>query len=450
MTIRYVRSGAGGAGTGADWANAFTTLTLAYAGGAAGDTFYVSADHNENTGASVTLQMPGSSAGVNAAPSFTICANHLGSVPPVSADLRTTAQVFGGTTVSGGNTLTINGSGYFYGIKFNGGGSGGTGRLQILALIGWQRYDSCEIGQASNSNMIFGNVSISQPLSLEFYNTNLRFANVAATITLEGVPFIWRGGTVLGTMPDILIGKLSGGSGATVGYNAILEGLDLSPLGSGKTLFGIGASFPNSGKLLVKDCVINAAVTLAQAPNGQQGPQTYWNRVGASGARPGNGMMMYGGSQVDETTIVRSGGASDGTTNYSWNITTSANSTWYFPFVSEPIAVWIDTAGVSKTVTIEGVWSGGAVPNNDDIWAIASYLGSASTPQSSVISGGKADVLATGTALSSSLETWASSPGTAFKMALTFTPQQKGWAYLYVKAAKASTTFYIDPKVAVA
>ena len=32
MALKYVRSGAGGAGTGADWNNAYTTLTLAFAG----------------------------------------------------------------------------------------------------------------------------------------------------------------------------------------------------------------------------------------------------------------------------------------------------------------------------------------------------------------------------------------------------------------------------------
>jgi hypothetical protein len=31
-------------------------------------------------------------------------------------------------------------------------------------------------------------------------------------------------------------------------------------------------------------------------------------------------------------------------------------------------------------------------------------------------------------------------------MSVTFTPQQKGAVTIYVKAAKASSTFYIDPK----
>jgi hypothetical protein len=29
-----------------------------------------------------------------------------------------------------------------------------------------------------------------------------------------------------------------------------------------------------------------------------------------------------------------------------------------------------------------------------------------------------------------------------------FTPQQKGWIFVRVKAAKASSTFYVDPKIA--
>jgi hypothetical protein len=90
MTAYYVRSGAAGAGTGADWTNAYTTLAAAFSGKAAGDIFYVSEDHAESS--SSTILSLGS-AGTLGNPVQVLCVNHSGSVPPVTADLRTTATI---------------------------------------------------------------------------------------------------------------------------------------------------------------------------------------------------------------------------------------------------------------------------------------------------------------------------------------------------------------------
>src|SRR5258708_39638600 len=118
MTNVYVRSGATGAGTGTDWANAYATLTLALSGKAAGDVFYIAHDHAESTATAVTLTSPGT----NANPCYFYCVNSAGSVPPASADLRTTATV----TTTGNNNLTLAGTwGEIYGIIFTA-GSGGT------------------------------------------------------------------------------------------------------------------------------------------------------------------------------------------------------------------------------------------------------------------------------------------------------------------------------------
>ena len=68
------------------------------------------------------------------------------------------------------------------------------------------------------------------------------------------------------------------------------------------------------------------------------------------------------------------------------------------------------------------------------------------SPQGSVISSGKASILATNAANSSDSSAWGGST-TAFKMAVTFTPQLAGYLNVRVMAAKALTsTFYIDPK----
>jgi len=95
----YVWSGATGAGTGADWANAYVNLQTAFSGKTAGDVFYVAHDHVQTQASALAL----TSVGTEAAPSRVYCVDRAGSVPPVEADLRTTAQI--STTVASAITL---------------------------------------------------------------------------------------------------------------------------------------------------------------------------------------------------------------------------------------------------------------------------------------------------------------------------------------------------------
>src|SRR4051812_1694563 len=111
MANVYVRSAAAGTGTGADWTNAFTTLAAALTAGAAGDSFWVSEDHAETGTSAKTMTSPGTVSN----PCFVYCVDHSGSVPPVSADLRTTATI---TTTSTGD-MTTAGSMYVYGTIFS-------------------------------------------------------------------------------------------------------------------------------------------------------------------------------------------------------------------------------------------------------------------------------------------------------------------------------------------
>ena len=223
-----------------------------------------------------------------------------------------------------------------------------------------------------------------------------------------------------------------------------LEGVDLSAFGSGITLFGAGA---NSGVVTLKDCRLGASVTIATTPITPAG-RILVIRSDSSGTNYRQESYDYAGAQTVETTIVRTGGASDGTTAISWKLVTTANSKWMLPFEAIPIAVWNGTTGSSITVTLFGVWGGGAVPNNDDIWMDVEYLGASGNPKGSFVSASKADFLATGSPLTSDSSTWGGST-TKFKMSVTFTPQQIGIIYIYVKVARASSTFYIDPKVTV-
>ena len=114
-----------------------------------------------------------------------------------------------------------------------------------------------------------------------------------------------------------------------------------------------------------------------------------------------------------------------------------------------PISVWNDDTGGTKTITVEGIWGGGAVPDNNDIWIEVEYLGSASEPEGLV-----------------RVERRRDHPDDAVELCLfvrdlgrldheiqdertTGTIQQKGPITVHVFAALPSSTFYIDPKLTV-
>ncbi len=433
MANVYVRSGAGGAATGADWANAYLTLAAATAAKAAGDVFWVAADHAETQASVITITAPGTVT----SPNQILCAVHTGSVPPVSADLRTTATI----STTGANSITLNGFFYCYGITFqpNSAAAGGGGGVVLAATAGnQQQYKNCAFRMLSTaaSNITMGNQTY-----LRLDNCTARWGHASGFISLGRSRFEWVNTPTAidaaGTLPTTLFSN-----GGTSPLLVMLEGVDLSAL-SAKTIF---SSFAAPVNALLKDCKLPASITIsaAQAGGVGQGDVTLI-RCDSGAVNYRNEKHNYAGAQTTETTIVRTGGASDGTQSVAFKVITTANSRWADPFTCIPITIWNDTSGSSVTATVYGIWGGGAVPNKEDIWIDVEYLGSALTPQGSFISSGNADILATA-ANTSDASVWGGST-TAFKMAVTFTPGMKGPLTVYVRCAKLSSTFYIDPKV---
>src|SRR4029077_11821519 len=106
-------SGAGGAGNGSSWANAFLTLAAANAFPiAAGDTLLVGDDHAEWTSGSVTVSLP--SFGVSTTPNNIIVVDHTKPSPSIPADLKIGA--YGAGSLSASGNINFNFSGYVYGL----------------------------------------------------------------------------------------------------------------------------------------------------------------------------------------------------------------------------------------------------------------------------------------------------------------------------------------------
>lgn len=437
MADRYVWSGAAGAGTGADWANAHTTLAAAITAGAAGDRYLVAHDHAESTAAAVTLTFKGTSA----SPDRALCVNRAGSVPPVAADLRTTAVA----AVSGGNNFLIGGVAYIYGIIFEcGSGSAATVFLGSGQTSGsLQVFDNCLFSILST-----GVASRITPVNsangrVRYLNCTVKFAAVAQAIRNAAGSFQWgnNGTSILAagsSIPTSLVILYSHGV-------MRFEGLDLSSLGAGNTIFD---AIPGANSISMVNCKLGASVTVAVAPADIY--QGYVDVIGcdSGGTVARNERYHYTGTLTTETTIVRTGGASAGTTAYTWKVAATANNERDFAFETFEGALWNSTGGSPKTLTVHIV-TDNVTLTDAEIWLEVEYLGSSAAPIASLIADAPATVLSAAANQAASTATWITT-GLATpvkqKLEVTFTPQMAGPIRWRVKVAKPSTTVYICPK----
>src|SRR5688572_30908470 len=120
----------------------------------------------------------------------------------------------------------------------------------------------------------------------------------------------------------------------------------------------------------------------------------------------------FSGSVKYETTIVRTGGASDGATPISWKMASNADAEYPISTLESPeIVRWNDGVGSSKTVTVEVVHdsqgSGTSSKLTDaEAWLEVQYLGTSGFPISTHISDAKATPMSAAADQTDSSETW--------------------------------------------
>lgn len=440
MANLYVRSTDGSdADNGTTWALAKATLKGAAAIDSAGDTIYVSQDHAESTASAVTIAL----AGTLASPTILICGND--AAEPSTA-LATTATV----STTGASNLTITGVAYVYGITFSCGTTSSATSLVLAKNDGnYQIHSDCNFIVTStftSSNISVGSNEVGFESSVVWNNCGVKFANASQTIKPLHCRFVWSGGSLLsgGTTPTILI------TSQNDQLDVLVEGVDLSNGSAAMNLFSPGAS--SAGKAIFRNCKLPASWT------GNIGTPTAFNTriemYNCDSADTNYRLWVedYSGSIKSETTIIRTGGASDGTTGLSWKMASGANAEYPLIVLSSPeIVVWNDTTGSSKTVTVEVV-TDNVTLTDAECWIEVQYLGTSGFPRGEFISDAKADVLATAANQTTSSETWTTTGLTTpvkQKLSVTFTPQEKGFFHVVVKLAKASTTVYVCPKATV-
>jgi hypothetical protein len=408
---------------------------------AAGDTIYLSHNHAEtfNDSGAGTLTSPGTAASW----CRVICAND-GAEPPTA--LATSASI----THSANVDFQFAGHCYYYGVEFvmaSGGSSGNTFGLNSSANWGL-KFEACKLtfGTSGASAVMAigrgGGTEIAQYLLFE--NTKIQFNNVGQTIQVNA-NFTWKNtlSALAGsTFPTSLFTPTTSVKGT-----GIIDGVDLSAMGSGKNLVNIASNVQT--KFYFMNCKLGSSVGITTGTIGNTGGvEVYLHNCDSANTNYRMQETRYTGTVTQETTIVRSSGASDGTTPLSWKMVSGSGAWYATPLPSPPIALWNDTTGSSKSVTIEIVHDNATALKDDEIWLEVGYPGDSSTPQRYFASDRKSDILATAADQTSSSVTWTttglSSPNKQ-KLVATFTPQKKGTFTAVVMLAKASYTVYVDP-----
>lgn len=433
------------ADNGSTWALANATAAGAMADQSAGDRVWVSDNHAESTGSAQTITMPGTLA----SPMQLLCGDDAAE-PPTA--LATTGSI----ATTGASLLAINGVGYVYGLTFDAGSGASAANLTVAGADGnYIRMKNCNlrlINTSATSQMVFGTNTGSAEAAVVLENVGVRFAAAGQTMSPRHCRFRWQGGSLLsgGTSPTNLL------TPQIDQMDILIEGVDLSNASAGINIFTSNAQA--AGKAVLRNCKLPASWS------GDLGTPTAFNtrfEMHNCDAGDTNYRLLikdYAGTIQTETTIVRTGGASDGTTSTSLKMTMSANAEYPLIGLESPDMVkWNDTTGSAITVTVEivhdSVGSGTSSRLTDaEIGLRVQYLGTSGFPLASFIEDFKSSVIASAADQTDSSETWTTTGLTTplkQKLSVTFTPQEKGYIIANVVGFGASDVVYVDNKLVV-
>lgn len=443
MANLYVRSTDGNnADNGTTWALAKATFAGVAASEAAGDKIWFSQAHSESTASAVTAAISGTAA----SPTYLLCGDD--SAEPPTA-LANTALI----VTTGASTITLNSavSLYAYGLNFKAGSGATSASINLSAFSNrFIIWEDCgfEVGGSTGGNITLG----SGGGTTKAINCRFKFAATNSVVGVSsGAHAVLEGGSVLSGSANLtnlfVLDNIS---------DAVITGFDLSSLHAAVNIFQ-GAT---GGRGVIRDSKLPASWTGSLATSlAYQSDRFSLYNCDSGDTNYRLWVEAYPGSIKQETTIVKSGGASDGTTALSWCMTSNANAK--LPTVvlmTDEIMVWNETVGSAVTATVEVVHdSQGSGTSSrlkdDEAWLEISYLGTSGVPLGTRATDFKASMIAAGADQADSSVTWTTTGLTTplkQKLEVTFTPQEKGFVIARVCVAKASITVYVDPAIVVA
>lgn len=417
----------------------------------AGDIGYVANNHTQTASAAVALAAPGTAA----APNYVL------SVSPAAAP--PTALAAGATIIETGvATLAFTGTasgGFAYWYGFTVTHSGNTNAAINIGLnnawglrfeaFAWQLTNAAGTQGITTGTPSFS-ANGSNAGTCEWVNCTLQVGQTGSQIKNASGRFIWRdtpAAIVGATLPAILIGDATANGGEVTCY-----GLDLSALGAGQTLVGVTAGTRKTYNFF--DCKLGAGVVTVTGTPSWGGSEVHLVRSDSAATFYREEHYSYPGSAVQDTTNVRTGGATypDGSTAISWKMVSNANPRFTFPLYSEWFTIWNEATGSPVTVSVPIAQnSAAAALNSNEVWLEAEALTTTAAPIGATQSSAAATLASIqGTAGSAvptdSVSAWAGlTTPTKQKLSVTFTPQIKGPFRCRVALAKPSTTVWVDP-----
>lgn len=458
MAIFYVRSTDGSnADNGSTWALAKATVAGAIAAASAGDTIYVSQVHSETTAGVVTWTSPGTAT----SPLRVICAND-GAEPPTS--LATTG-VIGNTT---SNAISIDGYIIVYGLTFscNNGGTVATMQLGAANNVHNQHYTLCNFnlqGSSNGSRLSIGRDGATGGERVIWDNCKVGFAAAAQGIQVTSSLFEWRNGVDGGsndsmitstTAPTALFKYIGDFDASTTSRSArvFVEGLDLSAFGASMNLIG---TITGASEFYADNCKKHASWTGLVVTSGtppELGARAFVRNFENGGSINYSSIdVTRWATETTETTLVKTGGQTDGVTATSMKVVTSsicgAGSPWSSQW--QEFEVLPADVGNAKTVTIDFLHDSATALKDDQIWIEVAGQGVSSSPLGIMVTDRVATPITTA-ADQPSGGTWTttgmSNPNSQ-KCHASITPRQAGLFRARLRAAVASKTFYYDAAV---
>ena len=409
MANIFYDNSATGANDGANKGDAFTSIVTAFTGRSDGDIMFCSHTSSEIASGAIAIN--------NAANVTAISVDFSGSNPPVSADILPGCEL--GTTT--GN-YQIRGQVLFVGLDFTLSGT--------AALITLQPHQIC---------FQDGTITLNDTSRI---NTNIgKFTFTGMTVTGAGTigpapgSLEWFNGTCDATISQSLTSLPVNFAFHAVDFSSITGTVVLdNRLDSMSRIMFYGCKF-DSGATFRSGTLDYGAITARFASNNIYDVEIHRRE----------------GTILSETTIVKTGGASDGTTPISLKFITTTEAFPYHRGLSNaesiPIMFFAPTTG-SQAFTVD-ILTDGVTLTDAEAWLDVIAPTSASAPlrvQSTTLP----DRLATPTALPLSSATWTTTGiSTPIKQTLSITVDiaTPGWVEARIYLGKTSATMYADVKL---
>lgn len=410
---------------------------------AAGDFGYLANNHGETIANNIVFVAPGTAAAPNIL---------------LSIDPATGLEANGASVATTGTTSQIFMQGDFYakGITINSGENspGATGIHLARSAGARQVYENCDFilsNASATASIMLGLSNDSNVGSVDMINCRFKFGATGATVRVIGNLKIRGGGIISGSAAITNFLTWSGPASSRQSTILDVEGFDFTGLATALNLT-TGSTGDQNGKVTFSNCKMPASwsgLLTASTLDYAGASVDAWN-IAATDINYVFWHERFEGSVKQDTATYMTGGSTDGTTAFSIKMASSADAEFPAHVLYTPdMVVRNETTGSAKTATVEITHSAAADLTDAEIWLEVMYLGTSGFPLSTLVTDRVATILGTPVDQTTSTQAWTNAGTRKQKLAVTFTPQEKGDFIWRVALAKASTTVYVNANLVI-